>query len=176
MNNTPKITIQNAKPEDAIETGEVFYKTWLATYPNAEYGITVDDIKEIWKDRKQADGSKIKNISKDESFLTAKYGNKIVGVCRLIKYPDNELKAIYILPQYQRLGIGKMFWKQSLKFFDLKKDIIINVAVYNKKAIEFYKKLGFDDARKKFTKERLKMKSGAIIPEMEMVLKANKIK
>ena len=165
------ITIQKATPEDAHEIGEVFYKTWLATYPNEEFGVTVDDIEDIWKDRKNRDGSRFKDFKDYELFLTAKSDDHVIGVCSLIKHLDkNELKAIYILPEYQRKGVGKMFWNEALKFFDPKKDIMIKVAVYNSKAIEFYKKLGFKDTGKKFLEERFRMKSGAIIPEIEMLI------
>lgn len=68
-----------------------------------------------------------------------------------------------------------MFWKEILKFFastDSKKDVIVHLAVYNLKAIEFYKKLGFVDTGKRFSEEAYKMPiSGVIVPEMEMILK-----
>ncbi|MFA6278776.1 MAG: GNAT family N-acetyltransferase [Candidatus Paceibacterota bacterium] len=168
------MTIQKAVPEDALGVGEVFYKTWLATYPNEEFGITVDDIEDRWKDRNKADGSRIRNAPDNELLLTAKDGDKIVGVCRAVKHTDkNNLQAIYILPEYQGQGLGNSFWKEALKFFDPKKDITVEVAIYNANAIEFYEKLGFKDSGKRFSNERLKMKSGAILPEMEMVIKAS---
>lgn len=53
------------------------------------------------------------------------------------------------------------------------KGITVEVATYNTNAIEFYKRLGFEDTGKRFSNERLKMKSSAVLPEMEMVIKAN---
>jgi len=167
------ITIQKSTSKDALEIGEVFYKTWLATYPNEEVGVTVDDVEFKFKDRKSRDGSKFDNIPENELFLTAKDGEHVVGVCSLVKHEDkNELKAIYVLPEYQGKGIGKMFWNDALKFFDPKKDNIVEVVTYNKNAIEFYKKLGFKDTGKRLQEERLRMRSGVILPEMEMMMAA----
>lgn len=171
---TSKITIQKAIPEEALEIGEIFFKTWLATYPNEKYGITVDDIEDRWKDRKKADGSRIRNMQDNEILLTAKGDSKIVGVCRVIKHKEkNQLQAIYVLPEYQGKGIGKMFWEEARKFFDQTKDTYVEVAIYNTNAIEFYKKLGFVDTGRRMKDERFKMKSGAMIPEMEMILRAS---
>ena len=35
--------IRKTKPEDAKELINLFYLTWLQTYPNEEIGITEDD-------------------------------------------------------------------------------------------------------------------------------------
>ncbi len=168
-----EITIQKAAPEDAQGIGDVFYKTWLATYPNEEYGVTVDDIEFRFRDRKEKDGSRLATISDNMQFLIAKDGDQIVGVCRIMKKEkQNELIAIYVLPEYQGQGIGKMFWNESLKFFDPKQETVVKVVVYNKKAIEFYKKLGFKETDDIFFDERLTMKSGSTPPEMQMVMPA----
>jgi hypothetical protein len=47
----------------------------------------------------------------------------------------------------------------------------VEVATYNSNAIAFYKKLGFIETGRRFTNEKTRMKSGSIIPEMEMVIK-----
>jgi diamine N-acetyltransferase len=175
------ITIQKTIPEDALEVGEVMYKTWLATYPNDEYGVTKDDIEFMFKDRKLRDGSKFSNLPENEIHLNAKDDGHVIGICRLIKHnpvgdpagsDKNELKAIYVLPEYQGRGVGKMFWNEALKFFDPTKDTIVNVVTYNTKAINFYKKLGFEDTGKRMLDERFRMQSGAIPPEMEMFMPA----
>lgn len=166
------ITIQKAVPEDSQGIGEVFYETWLATYPNAEVGITTDDVEDIWKNRSIADGSRFKSFPDNELFLTAKCDGLVVGVCSLVKHEDkNELKAIYVLPEYQGKGIGKMFWNEALKYFDKNKKITVDVADYNTPAINFYKKLGFIDSGNRFPM-KIKFKSGAVITEMEMIIPA----
>lgn len=169
--NKPKI------PEDIIQIQEVFYRTWLETYPNKEVGITREDIEEYFKNRLDPEMiqkriNAFSQLPSNELFLVAKDGEKVIGVCRIVNRETyNQLQAIYILSEYQRHGVGKMFWDKGREFFDKSKDTIVQVATYNKKAISFYEKLGFVDTGKRFTEERHKMPiSGALIPEMEMVL------
>jgi ribosomal protein S18 acetylase RimI-like enzyme len=175
------ITIQRPVKEDAKDIQQVLYKTWLVTYPNAEAGITVEDIEERFKDRFspaaiQKRIAEILDISESNLFLVAKEKEKVIGVCRATKKETyNQLMAIYILQDYQRKGIGKMFWKEVLEFFGNEKDAIVRVATYNTQAITFYKKLGFTDTGKRFTEEHFRMPiSGSHIPEMELIIKSPK--
>jgi len=166
--------IRKPKPKDASAIQEVFYKTWLQTYPNEELGIKEKDIEDKLKDRfseKSTNKFKeiISNLPDSHYFLVAELNSKIIGVCRAIKREEvNQLQAIYVLPEYQNKGIGRGFWNEVLSFFNDDKDIIVHVATYNNQAVEFYKKLGFKDAKKRFTEERHKI-GNAYIPEMEMI-------
>jgi ribosomal protein S18 acetylase RimI-like enzyme len=172
------VTIQKAKIEDVKEIQDVFYKTWLATYPNKKAGITIEDIEERFKNRFSE-----KNIRKRETqildapenkfFLVAKDRDKVIGACIAVKEADiNQLQAIYVLPEYQGRGVGQMFWTKIQEFFARDKRTIVQVADYNDKAIAFYQKLGFVDTGKRFTDEKHKMPvSGDCIPEMEMEIK-----
>ena len=174
MNN---IRISIAKAEDSRAVSEVFYRTWLVTYPNKEYGITVDDVEDRFKERHYPESiqkrlNRISHPPKGETLLVAKEGSKVIGICRTaIKEEKNQLQAIYILPEYQGKGIGKMLWNEAQVFFDLSKDIFVELAVYNKHAERFYKSLGFIDTGKRIRDKKFTMKSGATILEMEMSLK-----
>jgi len=179
-----KITIKDAVPEDVDGIQDVFYKTWLATYPNKEYGITVDDIEDRYKDRHSSEKIQkrkddLENLPLNEKLLVAKDGGLVIGVCRLIKQDiknniKNKLQAIYVLPEYQGIGLGRKLWEEGKKFFDPQKDTVVEVVIYNKNAIDFYSKLGFQDTGRRFKSEAFKLKSGAVFPEMEMVIKARK--
>jgi ribosomal protein S18 acetylase RimI-like enzyme len=173
------ITIMSAKPEDARGIVNVLHKTWLTTYPNKELGITTEDIDESYKESFTEEnlkklGDKIALANSNEKRLVAKIGKDIVGVATMVKNEDNnQLRTIYVLPEFQGKGIGKMLWGEARKFCDLAKDIIVQVATYNQNTIEFYKRLGFVDTGKRFgdTSWRAK-KMGISIPEMEMIIKA----
>ncbi len=172
------ITISKSKPEDAGGIIDLLYKTWLATYPNKEHGITTEDIEESYSDARSAERiskleDRIRNIPPNELRLTAKSGEKIVGVARMIKHEDNnQLQMMYVLPEFQGKGIGKMLFAKSFEFVDGHKNTIVQVVTYNTQAIKFYEKLGFEDNGRRFTEERFRMKGGNIMPEMEMVLKS----
>lgn len=174
------IEIRPATPEDVREIQEVLYRTWLDTYPNQEAGITVDDIQQRFKYRFTLEflserSKQIANLPENETLLIAHHEDEVVGVCRAIRNPDhNQLPAIYVLPEYQGKGIGRLLWKAVQKSIDPTKDTIVEVATYNKKTIQFYENLGFKDTGKRWEDENFRMKSGAILPLLEMVMKARR--
>ena len=171
------ILITNPNPEDAQGITTVLYKTWLATYPNSALGITTEDIEDSYKDsfseaQIKKSQENLKNIPVNQKTVVAKDGNTVVGVATMVKSEyNNQLRTIYVLPNYQGKGIGVMLWQAIKDFADPTKETVVHVADYTEQAIEFYKKLGFIDTGKKVKDERWKMKSGAYIPEMEMVLR-----
>lgn len=64
------IKIVDPVPEDAEGTVNVYYKTWLDTYPNEELGITREDIENSYKDAFKLEEidklkDKIKNLDKN---------------------------------------------------------------------------------------------------------------
>jgi ribosomal protein S18 acetylase RimI-like enzyme len=176
-----EIKILPAIPNDAKGILHVLRKTWRATYPNEKLGITEEDIEESFKDSFTEENisklqNKIRDIPENDKRLIAKTDDKIIGIARVIKnMENNKLETIYVLPEYQGKGIGKMLWEEMKNFCDPSKDIIVHVATYNQNTIEFYKKLGFEDTGKRFSDTTWRMKKiGASIPEMEMIIKANK--
>ncbi len=173
-------TIEIPKKEDVIEITRVQYEAWLATYPNEIIGITKDDIEYRYKDAFNLENIEKKaevilNCEQNEKVLVAKYDNKVIGFCYVVKESDhNKLEAMYILPAFHNMGVGTRLWKNIESFFDKTKDTYLTVAEYNNKAISFYNKIGFISTNKSILDERFRMRSGAIMPEIEMVLKAGK--
>jgi GNAT superfamily N-acetyltransferase len=175
------IIIEKPVIEDVKGIQAVLYETWLDTYPNREAGITKEDIEERFKMRFSVEElakreKSIRMLTSEMLFLAAKEDGRVVGICRAIRQENvNQLGAIYVLPDYQRQGIGHAFWKRVAEFLGPEKDIIVNVVVYNEKAINFYKKVGFVDTGKRFIDEHFKMPvSGAYLPEMELVKRATR--
>jgi ribosomal protein S18 acetylase RimI-like enzyme len=174
VNNATPITIAPVTTDDVVGMQDVFYRGWLATYPNVEHSITVDDIEDRYKDRLSEDKlrtrrEQIANPPEGQTTLIAKKDGKVVGVCRVTKHPDrNQLYAIYVLPEYHGQGIGTAMWNAVQQYLDPTKHTIVEVAVYNTNAIKFYEGLGFVDTGKRMSDPKFTMKSGSIIPEMEM--------
>lgn len=176
------LVITAVSPADAPQIQELLYKTWIATYPNQELGITKEDLEEFNKFRLTKEGVRraeehIRSLPEkgNELYLVGKFGQKVIGLARFLRHPDrNQLQTLYVLPEFQGKGVGTKFWEEGKKFFDPGKDIFVHVATYNANAIAFYTKLGFEETGKRFTNDQLTMRNGAKIPEMEMVLKARK--
>lgn len=174
----PRVEVCEATPDDALEIRDVLYDTWMATYPNEEAGVTTNDIDELYKDRDskeriQKSRERLANPLMGEHSLVAKVNGKIVGVSRVLCEKDrNTLKTLYVHPDFQGQGVGTALWQEAQKYFDPGKDTYLAVAEYNARAIGFYAGLGFEDTGQRFVDERFKMKSGAVIREMEMCLRA----
>jgi len=172
------INIADSTLGDEKDLVFVLKTTWLATYPNKEHGITKGDIltkdfdseKKIstWRDT-------IKNSGKKSKYIcVAKHNNKVVGFCLASKKKGlNELGVLYILPDYQRMGIGIKLMDRAVDWLGRKKKIFLKVASYNKNAIAFYKKYGFV---KTGVTSSDRLINGKVMPEIEMALKLKQFK
>lgn len=169
--------IRTATPKDFLALHNIYQTTWLDTYPNKKLNITVSDINYLFKqmlspEKVKNSKKKLRQKDKNNLRLVLEHAGQLIGLCNATKTNDyNQINAIYILPTYQRLGLGMKLYSEAKNFFGTKKDITVRVASYNKKAINFYKKLGFVSTRKIYHDDKFKMKNGSIIPELEMIIK-----
>ncbi|MDP2741548.1 MAG: GNAT family N-acetyltransferase [bacterium] len=168
-----KIKISNAISGDEPEIILLLKETWLATYPNRKHNITKEDIlNKDWGSRERLEGWKKTIAENGENGifnLVAKESNKIVGFCQIVIEKDyNELKIIYVLPEHQGKGIGKMLMSKAMSLLDFKKDTIVEVIKYNKNAIGFYEGHGFVEFEKGKGHE---VSNGKIMPTIKMKLK-----
>lgn len=168
--------ILKACPGDARGILEVNYRAWLDSYPSEDHGITVDDIEDRFKSSFTKEELKrreelIRDSSDGLIRLVAKKDQEIVGFINVeVGEEGNRLSAIYIMPNRQRKGLGQLLWEEANKYLDPKKRTVVHVASYNSKAIDFYKKLGFEETGRVWKDERFKMKSGNSFPLTELIL------
>lgn len=138
-----------------------------------EYGITEQDI--LSKDWDSPD-----RIARWQKTITeggdtnrlwiAKEGENIVGSCSASKGIDqNQIRAIYVLPDYQGKGIGKKLMERAVDWLGDEKDIMLEVAKYNTDAIDFYKRVGFEEGHEIIPSLAGQLPSGKLIPEIEMI-------
>lgn len=167
--------IRKIVPDDVLALHEVYFLAWLKTYPNEEYNITKEDIVYKYEQRLKPEKiiesrEKIAQIKENELKLLLEYKGKVVALCNVVKNQNyNQLQAIYVLPEYQGMGIGVSIWSEAEKFLDPYKKTIVHVVSYNNKAIKFYEKIGFKSKGRIFKDERFQMRNGAVFPELEMV-------
>jgi len=172
-----KIKIRKFIPNDVYGIREVQKVTWLKTYPSRKEGITIEDIKKKFEIDKTSEGKKKieerkkKYNDRNIGIWVAETENKIIGFCMAIKEEEcNRVGAIYVLPIYQGKGLGQQLIEKAFGWLGNKKDILINVARYNKQAINFYKKFGFIETGKGGSLDSAaKLPSGKSIPEIELI-------
>lgn len=172
-----EIKIRKSVPNDVYGIREVQRITWLKTYPSSKEGITKEDIQrkfeidETPEGKKKIEGRKKNYNNRNIGIWVAEAEGKIIGFCMAIKEEGcNRVGAIYVLPTYQGRGMGKLLIQKAFGWLGNKKNILINVARYNKQAIDFYKKFGFVETGKEGTLDSAaKLPSGKFIPEIELV-------
>ncbi len=171
------IKIRISVPDDVYGIREVQRITWLDTYPNSKEGIMVEDIEAKFKLDKTPEGKmqleEKKERYKDKNTCTwvIEDGYKIIGFCMATKKEDfNRVGAIYVLPDYQGKGLGRLLIETALDWLGNDKKIFINVASYNDKATNFYKKFGFVESKRKCIVDSVSnLPSGKTIPETELI-------
>lgn len=80
-----------------------------------------------------------------------------------------EMSGFYVLPAYQRNGIGKKLWS-LVQDFAKNKDITLDIYTHNTKTIELYKRWGFkeDRARARFYRHWNEWPDGLMAESMYM--------
>ncbi|MCG8475086.1 MAG: GNAT family N-acetyltransferase [Cytophagales bacterium] len=82
-----------------------------------------------------------KYIPNSETYV-AKYRDEIAG---FISLAGDQLAAIFVLPEYQGMGIGQSLLHEA---FRNRKSLMLNVFEKNQKAKDFYLKNGFEEVRR----------------------------
>ena len=162
------INIRLAEEKDIPAICDIRKKTWVDTYPNKDYGITVEDIlSKDFNSQKKIESLKKALKNKNLRIWVAEIDNKIIGHCQASKGRiKNDFSVIYILPQYQRQGIGQKFALKVFEWLENQKPITTEVVKYNSAAISFYKKLGFGNpVEMKFPRT---LPSGKVLPTIKL--------
>ena len=171
------IDIREACPDDANSMREVQRHTWIVTYPNETYGITKEDIEARF--REDPETARERRERRRQSVCTAPFHSwvaleetGIIGFC-IVKQDDQEnfLQALYVLPGFQSQGVGKRLLQTALDWLGSEKEVVLNVASYNEKAIAFYRAFGFVSKGSVVSAEALLLPSGVRLPEIRMVRK-----
>ncbi len=152
----------------------------MATYPNAEAGITEEDIRkriegehgelvpekiEQWKNGIEATGEK-------RATFVVRDDGKIVGfVAPGTIEGQKRIGALYVLPEAQGKRIGSKLLQKAVEWHGRREDIFLHVASYNQNAIDFYKRNGFEVTGRPI-KDDMAKSDEKEIPEIEMVLRA----
>ena len=140
------ISISQAKPTDFPVIREIALITWPVAYGSIVSKAQLD----YMLDKFYSDAALNDNFStKNHHFLLAKENENCLGFAsyehRYLGGTKTRLHKIYLLPESQRKGAGKLLLAEVEKLASENNDTIIslNVNRFNT-AFNFYKKLGFE--------------------------------
>jgi GNAT superfamily N-acetyltransferase len=172
--------IRVATPGDAAAIRSVQAQTWLATYPDAELGITREGL------RRHLEGEHGERIA--ERIVRTRMRIEVhaaepTGGCDFVAVLAGEIVgftapfvesagrrrvgALYVLPTVQGSGIGHRLLAKNLAWHGDDQDVYLTVAAYNERAKRFYARHGFVFTGQP-TDDELVI-DGVVMPELEMV-------
>jgi ribosomal protein S18 acetylase RimI-like enzyme len=164
------LKIRNAKVSDAEAIFNIQKLTWLDTYPNKKFKVYLSDIEERFKSRKERLIKITKGLDSKKSVCkdwVALHNNDIVGWANIHKEKDRDyIDAIYVLPKYQGKGTGSLLFEKIFNFYKKSRELWLEVAVYNVRAIKFYEKFGFKKVKGSESKHEII--KGKYIPTIKM--------
>lgn len=167
-----RFTIHLAKPENAKTLAQIKERIWLGTYQNEKLGINAADIraKDFLCQERIAKRAEHMAVNDGVNYtLIARSDDQIVGYGRAVRGEKiNKIATLYILPEWQRKGIGSKLLLQLLDWLRNDRDVMLGVVGYNTKAIRFYEKFGFK-LGKKISHDEPTFPSGKDLPEIEML-------
>ena len=138
-------TINEDSDFDAIT--DVYYQTWRTSYKGV---LSQRLLEKITDDKPWQPEKRIHN-----TFVAVSDDGKIVGVCSYgpSRQKDmvgfGEIYSIYVLPEWQNLGVGHALFLKALEKLESAYDEIFLVVIQqNTSAIDFYKSFGFIDINK----------------------------
>ena len=140
------IKYRSLQDKDIKDIQQIALKCWLDTYRDIYKEKTIrKTVANYYSTEKLMNN--LSDIKKNtEWFCVVLDSDNIVGYSHIGKKDkDWEIFRIYILPKYQRKGIGSQLIKKGEKFLVSKKakKYIVHPHIKNKLAIQFYKKVGF---------------------------------
>lgn len=127
--------------EDIAAVQHIARATWKDTYTE----ILPEPVQQKFLDSAYSAPMLLKRMEKTE-VLIAEYDHKPVGffnMTRIDEDGDAELTALYILPEYQRKGVGTELFAGALSLLDGAMQLFVYVDDLNDPAKAFYEKLGF---------------------------------
>jgi GNAT superfamily N-acetyltransferase len=172
--------IRVAVPADADAIRSVQAQTWLATYPDAELGITREGLRRfldgengeriagrVERTRKRIEAHAAEPA--EGCDFVAVLGGEIVGFTAPFVESGGRRRvgALYVLPSVQGSGIGHRLLARNLAWHDEDQDVYLIVAAHNERAVRFYARHGFVLTGRP-GQDDLAI-DGVVMPELEMV-------
>lgn len=143
------IQIQTAKPEELAIIRKIAYETWPSAYSSILSPAQIDYMLDKMYDLKTLEDQL---TEQGHVFLLATQ-NKIplgfAGFQLNSPIPNSaKLHKIYLLPQAQGKGIGKLLIQEVLGLSKSgnQESIMLNVNKFNQQAIRFYESQGFEES------------------------------
>lgn len=140
--------VRTPSERDLPEINRLLVTTWHATY-DGFFGA--DKVREITENWHSVPALKARLARKDAEFVVADNGKRLGGMGFAALAKDDAatvvLSQLYVLPEFQRQGIGRAMFAELETCFPDAKKVRVEVAAQNAGAIAFYYAHGFERIR-----------------------------
>lgn len=146
-----KYTITQPTEADTDGLIDMHVRSWLATYPSEENGVSEEFVQGRVKRFTTSDGQEKRRGYIRESHSNPDYYLRIakdtegtvVGFVDARRGATHELCGLYIDSSTYGSGLAAELAEPALEWIGKDKDITVTVTTYNGRAQAFYRKLGF---------------------------------
>ena len=133
------VNIRVASIDDIPTIQQIAKASWEKTYENLIPVLVQEAYLNEYYSTKQL-YHKLENLF----FFVVEIENEIVGFANLfISERENELSAIYLLPDCQQKGMGTVLFKKVINQLEAGDELVVYLEKGNEQAEMFYKKNGF---------------------------------
>lgn len=175
---TVPVEVRPVRPDDAAAVNLVYREAWLSAYPNEQAGITYEDVdaetrKWLTPEDVALKELKYQQIPEGTFNSVAVVGGLVVAnsVANIFSEQSyNKIQTMYVLPEYHGTGVAQELFDVMLDYLGSDKPVRLEVATYNQRAINFYKKYGFEILERGPLRTECQLPSGKILPEYVMHL------
>jgi ribosomal protein S18 acetylase RimI-like enzyme len=138
------VTIRRAKTTDIPEIRSVLAVTWRDTYWSFLSEAVIAKVTAKWHSPEVLAAE----INRSSTFFGVAE-NSPHGIVAMITAHSRDdilsIARIYVLPQFQRQGIGQRLIEESWRVFPQTRRVQLDVEEQNSKGRSFYRKLGFEE-------------------------------
>lgn len=136
------LIIRDAEAADLPAVRALLVETWHATYDGIYGWRRVAEITNAWHSLETLAAQLDRESG---AFLVALIGEAFVATASARPEPDGTalLTRLYVLPQYQGVGIGRTLLQVTLACFPQAPVARLEVESQNEPAIAFYERMGF---------------------------------
>jgi ribosomal protein S18 acetylase RimI-like enzyme len=143
-----KADVRLAVTQDAFGIRNVAQRTWDDTY----VGIILPETQESHLARWYTPAALEEAIGRSESwFYVAAVQGEVIGFAQFMMREGGrgELTRIYILPEWQRQGVGSRLLREGLAALSTHgaEEVFVHVEKANARGIRFYERRGFHQVR-----------------------------
>lgn len=134
-------TIKKMNEDNIAEVQEVAKICWHDTYE----GILPKEVRDAFLEQAYSHEMMKRRLERSHLFV-AEVDGEVTGFANFspVKYDgEAELGAIYILPQYQGIGIGTALLQEGIGYLEGVKKLYVYVEAENEKGKAFYNAQGF---------------------------------